>query len=203
MKILTSFDLETTGLPRDMALDDPQYPRMIQVGGVTWTSDDITHGRILNYVIQDDKRTSRGAEKVHGISDHLSRSKGIPEQVALGWITNSLRVSTDIVGWSLTFDLNIVRSALIRYGKDPNEVILPGKRVHDLQDLMTPLVGKTFDDGGQRWPTLSEGYEHLFGQPLYAKGTPHDAGRDSEACREIFMELWRQGHIEKMERLAA
>lgn len=202
MRVLTAIDLETTGLPRDMPLDDPAYPRMVQIGGVTWTSDNRTHGRIVNYVQQEGKRTSKAAEKVHGISDFLSNHRGIPERVAVSWITNSLHVSTDVVGWSLNFDLNIVRSALIRYGRDPNEIIRPGIQRHDLQEIMTPMVGKTQEDGSQRWPKLTEGYEYLFGKPLYHDGEHHDASRDAEACREIFMELWRNGHLHDMEAAA-
>ncbi|WP_420411648.1 exonuclease domain-containing protein [Roseibium sp.] len=202
MRILSAIDLETTGLPRDMPLEDPAYPRMIQIGGVTWTSDNRTHGRIVNYVRQEGKRTSKTAEKIHGISDRLAGSQGIPEPVALAWITNSLRNSTDVVGWSLGFDLDIVRSALIRYGRNPDEIIRPGIQKHDLQDIMTPMVGKTQEDGSQCWPSLSEGYEYLFGKPLYQDKEFHDAGRDAEACRDIFMELWRNGHLHDMEAAA-
>lgn len=203
MRIITAIDLETTGLPRDMSIADPNYPRMIQVGAVTWTDDNVTHGRILNYVRQEDKSTSISAERIHGISDWLSSSKGITEQVAIGWITNSLKYSSDVVGWNLQFDLDIVRAALIRYGKSPQDIISNHLSAHDLQDIMTPIVDKRFEDGGQRWPSLSEGYEFLFGKPLYEEDGKHDASRDSDACREIFMELLNRGLIDEQERKAA
>ncbi|WP_395175097.1 exonuclease domain-containing protein [Roseibium alexandrii] len=203
MRVITCFDLETTGLPRDMQIDDPNYPRMVQLGGVTWSSDGKVHGRIQNYVRQEDKRTSKAAEKIHGITDRISGTRGIPEAVAIGWITNSLRYSTDVVGWSLDFDLSIVQAALIRFGKNPNEIIRPGIQRHDLKEIMTPMVGKTNEDGSQRWPTLGEGYEWTFGKPLYEDGALHDAVRDSEACREIFMELWTRGVLHDLERLVA
>lgn len=202
MRVFTAIDLETTGLPRDMPLDDPNYPRMIQIGGVTWTSDGVVHGRIQNYVMQRDKRTSRGAEKVHGISDYLSNSHGIKEAVAVSWVISTMNVSDHVVGWAMNFDLGIVKAALIRHGKNPGDVLPPGIRCHDLQEIMMPLVNKTFDDGSLRLPSLADGYEHLFGKPIYAEGETHDALRDAEACREIFMRLWEMDMLD-LERKAA
>lgn len=202
MRILTAIDLETTGLPRGMELNDPNYPRMIQIGGVTWTSDDVSHGRIQNYVMQRDKRTSRGAEKIHGISDHLSNSRGIKEAVALSWILSTVNISDDLVGWSLNFDLGIIKAALIRHERDPDQVLRPGIRTHDLQEIMMPMVNKTFDDGSLCLPSMNDGYQHLFGKPLYEEGQKHDALRDAEACREIFMKLWEMDLLD-IERKAA
>ena len=202
MKIVLAIDLETTGLPRDRSIEDPDYPRMVQIGGVLFTSDDKTHGRIQNYVEQPDKRTSKSAEKIHGITDRLSRTMGVSEMLAVKWFTNQLSAADMVVGWSLGFDLDIMRAALIRMKQDPSALIPPGKVKVDLQELLTPEVGLKTEDGSQKWPSLAEGYRHVFGRELYDEGKTHDAGTDAEACRQIFVELWKQGKIENLEQAA-
>lgn len=195
MTVVTAMDLATTGLPGDRTIEDPDYPRMVQLSGVLFTVDGCVHGRAQDY-IQQDKRTSKSAENAHGITDTKSRTLGIPEPIAVAWFTNRLKASDIVTGWALPFDLDIIRAALIRMKKNPVELIRPGLIKVDLQELMTPIMGKQAEDGSQMWPKLSESYEHLFSKPVSSAGT------NADACREIFMELHKRGMIEGMEQAA-
>lgn len=197
---LVAFDLETTGLPNGRALDDPSFPRMVQIGGVQWDRDMEPYGHIRAYVRQDDARTSKAAERVHGISDRTSSSKGQSEQWAVSWVTHAIRQATHVVGWNLSFDLDVVRSALIRMGKSPDTIIRPGVIKIDLMHMMTPIVGKQGEDGQQLWPSLADGYRFLFGSELEGG---HDAYRDALACKAIFERLLERDFIEGMTREAA
>lgn len=169
---------------------------MVQFSGVLFTTDGTVHGRAQDYIQQEDKRTSKSAENVHGITDTKSRTLGIPEAIAVAWFTNRLKASEIVTGWALPFDLDIIRAALIRMNKDPLALIRPGLIKVDLQELMTPIMGKQAEDGSHMWPKLSESYEHLFSKPVSTAGT------EADACREIFMELHKRGMIEGMEQAA-
>lgn len=195
-----SIDLKTTDLPRGKPITDPAYPRMIQIGGVKFTGDGNVFGLIGDRVRQEGVRTSRGAEAVHGLSDRATGSTGLPERVALAWITNSLRVCTHVVGWGLGFDLDVVRSALIRHEVDPASLIRPGLIQVDLMQICTPIVNKQDEEGRQVWPSLSEGYEHIMSRPLEG---PHDGLRDAQACRDIFLVLMERRLLPDVEREAA
>jgi DNA polymerase-3 subunit alpha len=197
---LFALDLETTGLPNGRALDDPAFPRMIQIGGVQWDRGDEPFAHVRAYVRQEDARVSKGAERVHGISDRIAASKGMPERLAVAWITNAVRAATHVIGWNLSFNLDVVRSALIRHGQDPETIIRPGVVRVDLMQIMTPIVGKQDDEGRQVWPSLSDGYRALFGSEIAGQ---HDAYRDAMACREIFERLCERDFVPDMRKEVA
>lgn len=190
-----AISLETTDLPRGRPIEEPAYPRMIQIGGVQFTGDGNVFGLIYNRVRQEDARTSRGAEKVHGLSDRITGSTGIKEAVAIGWVVSSLQVCTHVVGWGLGFDLDVIRSGLLRHGKSP-DLIRPRLVKIDLMQICTPIVNKQDEDGRQVWPTLSEGYEHIMGKSLEGA---RDGLRDAQACRDIFMALLERGLLPDVE----
>ena len=195
-----AIDLETTALPNGRGLDDPAYPRMIQIGGVQWERGGEIFGRIQAYVRQPDARTSKAAEKVHGISDRVSGSRGMPERLALSWVTNAIRASTHVVGWNLSFDLDVIRSALLRSGENPSSLIRPGIVKIDLMEIMTPIVGKQDDEGRQTWPSLADGFRFLCGSELEGQ---HDAYGDAIACRSVCERLLERDFIPDMQREVA
>jgi hypothetical protein len=192
---LVAIHLATTGLPKGMQVDDPAYPRMLRIGGVQWMRGEEPIGRIQEFVRQDDARTSRGAERVHGISDRLAGQMGMDERHALSWITHALRQSTHIVGWNLSFWLDVVRSGLIRHRQDPAALIRPGVIKIDLGEIMAPIVGRQDEEGRIVRPTLDEGYSLLVGQEIQGR---QDCYHDALACREIFERLCERDFVPDM-----
>ena len=187
-----SLDCETTDLIRPgMSIDNEDFPKLKQVGWVQFDDTGEIYGR-TDHLVRSDAYSKRGAEKVHGISDRHAGRRGVPEIRALVMLHECLEVAQVVVGWNLNFDLDVLRATVFRLGRDPDKLIRAGVRKIDLQEVMTPIVDKRFDDGGQKWPSLEEGYEFLFGKPIKQH---HNAYFDALACREIFLELARTNRI--------
>lgn len=153
--IYLAINIAATGLTRPSALDDPSYPRPVALAGLQWDQNGVS-GEYFGYIRQPDVSVSASAEKSHGVSDRIAKSRGLPERTALSWLTNTMRTSTHIIGWDLDFDLDVIRAALVRNGGDPASLIRPGLIKIGLQGICAPIVGKQDDAGAQVPPTMAE-----------------------------------------------
>jgi|GEM_PF-3037820 len=187
-----SFDTETTDLIKPgQTIEAEDFPRLKQIGMVQFDDLGEVYGR-EEKLVASEAYSKRGAERVHGISDREAGRRGIPELRALVTVYECLEAAQIVVGWNIKFDIDVLRATCLRLGRDHHKLIRPGLRVIDLQEIMTPIVDARFEDGGQKWPSLEDGYQHLFGRSI---ADHHNAYQDAKACMEIFMELARRGAI--------
>jgi len=192
---LLILDTETTGLPKGREISAPDYPRLKQVGLIQFDHTGRIYGQ-QSHLVRVDMPTSRGAERVHGISDIEAGRRGITELLTLMLIYEALNIAQAVIGWGVEFDLDVIRATALRLNRNPDLVIRPGVRVIDLKQIMTPILNKQDEDGKQVWPSLSEGYQHLFQEDLTGA---HDAHQDAMAVYRIFQNLWDDGLIADLE----
>lgn len=187
-----ALDAETTDLIKPgQTIEAEDFPRLKQIGLVQFDDLGQIYGR-EEKLVASDAYSKRGAERVHGITDRQAGRRGIPELRALVTVYECLEAAQIVVGWNIKFDMDVLRATALRLGRDHHKLIRSGLRVVDLQEIMTPVVDARFEDGGQKWPSLDEGYRFLFGREIAGH---HNAYRDAKACMEIFLELARRGVI--------
>ncbi|MBO6858333.1 hypothetical protein [Roseibium sp.] len=186
--------LASTGIQRPAALDDPQYPRPVAMGAVQFDDAGI-FAEYRSYIRQEDKSISASAEKLHGIGDRIARSRGLPERVALPWLTNSLKTSTHVIGWDLDFDLDVIRSALIRHKANPATLIRPQLTMTSLAPICATIVGRQDDNGEAVTPTIQEACSVIAPE---AETLPDDLLSRAKACRALFLQLCGNGLLSDM-----
>lgn len=189
-----AIDIETNGLPRGRALDDPAYPRMVEAAAVMFDDDGSVVSSFHSYVRPSDWSISRGAQKVHGISEIRAGKVGIDEVLVAVNLVHLSACCEAMVSYS-TFDRDVVASALIRSGRPANKWNRPGLRWIDLQAISTPVVDERFDDGGQKWPTLSSAMTTIIGA---AHDDAHTALGDAVAAMRLFIALRDRGLVSDM-----
>lgn len=133
------------------------------------------------------------ATKVHGISNEMVESTGLPLKT-IAAIFNSLVRNTDrLVAHNMDFDSRIMAGTYLRSGFSIESLQVP-KRVCTMKasENVLKLPGKF--PGKFKWPTLDEAYRHLV-DPAGFDGA-HDALVDAKACAEVLWKLEDAGHIQ-------
>lgn len=201
--MITFFDTETTGLPKDwkapMSLVD-NWPRVIQLA---WMTTDLK-GEILNqrellikpdgWEIPVDKFWIE-----HGFNTAESIAKGYPLPDVLADFAQDLERSEYLVSHNMDFDHKVLGAEMIRYKAKAKKLIKICTKEESTQWCAIP-----FGFGGHRaalsstfkkfkWPKLEELHFKLFGQDFDNK---HQAGGDVAALKNCFFELVRIGIIQ-------
>lgn len=187
------FDTETTGLPINYSApvtDTANWPRMVQLA---WECHDQTGKILFNkcFIIKPAGYTiPQAAEKVHGISTERAMAEGSELETVLTEFAGDLSGVSLVVGHNVTFDLNILGAEFIRSG-------IPSglSQINWLctKEESTDFCALPGGKGGKyKWPTLSELYECLFGEPF---GEAHNAAADVAATSRCFFELVRRDVI--------
>ena len=115
MTVTLAFDTETTGLVRkDLRLDSPDQPYLVQLGMVQLNENLETIQQVSMIIQPDGYEIPKQASDVHGITTEKAEKFGVPLRTALSAF-NQLCLKSDIlVGHNISFDLNVMRSQLLR-----------------------------------------------------------------------------------------
>lgn len=201
--MITFFDTETTGLPKDWkapmtALDN--WPRVIQLA---WMTCDLK-GEILNQreILIKPDGWEIPVDKFwieHGFNTPTSMLNGHPLPSVLQDFCQDLEQSVYLVSHNMDFDHKVLGAEMIRYD-------VKGKRLVKIctKEASTEWAKIPFFNSGHRssysrmaqrykWPKLEELYLKLFGKDFDNK---HQAGGDVAALKECFFELVRIGVIQ-------
>jgi DNA polymerase III epsilon subunit-like protein len=196
MKVLV-FDTETTGLPIDQnasLTDSAKWPFIIQLSFMVF---DTETKEILEYsdsIIQLDASVdiSPGSIAIHQITAQRSQSEGIPIKQALAHLADQMSEVELIIGHNILFDKrmlmveqhrNQMKNCLYKNGTViPNYCTM--KRTTALCNL--PAVNKTTGEAYNKYPTLAELHNHLFG--MKPRGT-HNAIADVMICLRCYVML--------------
>lgn len=118
MRILV-FDTETTGLPKTKIISPDtldEWPYIVQFSFVIY--DDYKNKIIetKNYIIKVPESVSinNDSVKFHGITNEISKTKGIRIEVVMHYFFYHLNFVDKIVGHNVEFDINMVRIELLR-----------------------------------------------------------------------------------------
>ena len=195
-------DVETTGFPRMLAWGKfypPEYTRAYdnsRVVSIAWSILDTELNTVVckYFVVQprdfkiDDK--SRSTE-IHGITAAVAEG-GMPMKEILERLLNDICACRRFVAHNVNFDMNILRSEVIR-AKMP---LLFGKNdkgytgVLNAMDLFCTMengkgITKIPYRGGWKWPKLVELYMCMFGETFCA----HNALEDVLAASKCYKKM--------------
>ena len=117
MKVIV-FDTETTGLIpsyNTSLYDTKKYPYIVQL---SWVLFDVDNNKLNvgDHIIKlpPGQTISEEASKIHGITNEIMRSKGVPARHALQEFANDLKQATVCVAHNIKFDKRMVRVEFIR-----------------------------------------------------------------------------------------
>jgi DNA polymerase III epsilon subunit-like protein len=118
MRVLV-FDTETTGLPETRVINPEAlhlWPYIVQFSYVIYDTDLNEMVECKNYIIKvkEGVNISEDSVKFHGITNEISKAKGIPVEEVLNEFFFYLRNCDKLVGHNVSFDINIVKIELLR-----------------------------------------------------------------------------------------
>ena len=192
-------DTETTGLPLNDNLpytDLKNWPYLVQVALII---EDDNYGILAkrNIILKPDGYTiSESATKIHGISNERAVKNGEDRDKVISFLDLALYKSDIIIGHNVSFDLNVIKSEIIRIKGIENALF--EKKKHIVIDTMKMgsnickipyLSFHTRLSMPNKYPKLDELYYKLFNKHF---NNQHDAMADVQAAYDCYYELKRK-----------
>lgn len=192
-------DTETTGLPLNDNLpytDLKNWPYLVQVALII---EDDNYGILAkrNIILKPDGYTiPESATKIHGISNEIAVKNGEDRDKVISFLDLALYKSDIIIGHNVSFDLNVIKSEIIRIKGIENALFK--KKKHIVIDTMKMgrnickipnLSFHTRLSLPNKYPKLDELYYKLFNKHF---NNQHDAMADVQAAYDCFYELKRK-----------
>lgn len=192
-------DTETTGLPLNDNLpytDLKNWPYLVQVALII---EDDNYGILAkrNIILKPDGYTiPESTTKIHGISNERAVKNGEDRDKVISFLDLALYKSDIIIGHNVSFDLNVIKSEIIRIKGIENALF--EKKKHIVIDTMK--MGKnickipnlsfhTRLSLPNKYPKLDELYYKLFNKHF---NNQHDAMADVQAAYDCYYELKRK-----------
>jgi DNA polymerase III epsilon subunit-like protein len=119
MKVLI-FDTETTGLPETKIINPitlHQWPHIVQFSYVIYDSslNNIVESKDYIVKLPESILIPEDSTKIHGITNDMSRSRGVPLNLILDEFFSYLREGVDkLIGHNIEFDINAIKVSLLR-----------------------------------------------------------------------------------------
>jgi DNA polymerase-3 subunit epsilon len=188
--VILVLDTETTGLLKAGTRDFVEAPGICQIGALVMQpmGDDQWEAwetvRSLDLLINPEKPNwEDDAIKTHGITPE--KVKDAPTFFeAFDQIAEIARGCTYWAGYNIDFDRDILAFQLQRYGFERS---FPWPR--HTYDVLKVAAKKLDMQGkrGQKWPTLQEAYEGVFGEQFSGA---HNAFADVQATARLVQHWW-------------
>lgn len=189
-------DTETTGLPLNDNLpytDLKNWPYIVQVALII---EDDNYGILAkrNIMLKPDGYTiPESATKIHGISNERAVKNGEDRDKVISFLDLALYKSDIIIGHNVSFDLNVIKSEIIRIKGIENALF--EKKKHIVIDTMKmgrnicKIPNLSFHTRLNKYPKLDELYYKLFNKHF---NNQHDAMADVQAAYDCYYELKRK-----------
>lgn len=192
-------DTETTGLPLNNNLpytDLKNWPYLVQVALII---EDDNYGILAkrNIILKPNGYTiPESATKIHGISNERAVKNGEDRDKVISFLDLALYKSDIIIGHNVSFDLNVIKSEIIRTKGIENALFK--KKKHIVIDTMKMgrnickipnLSFHTRLSLPNKYPKLDELYYKLFNKHF---NNQHDAMADVQAAYDCYYELKRK-----------
>ena len=191
------FDTETTGLPK-MRNNPPaennlwayDTARILQLSWACYDMDGNLTKEIDNHYIKPEGYKV-GATEIHGITEEIANG-GEKFETVMQLFRNDFAKAICLIGHNVTFDVNIIKSELIRRSKTEMlaEFKMP-KKICTMLSL-TDYVGIKTKTGKTKYPKQCELYEHVLGRKML---DAHNAKSDVKNLGEIITELIKNKKI--------
>lgn len=193
--MIVVYDTETTGLVNmKLPVSHASQPHLVQLG-ILVLGDDGTERGMIDLIVKPDGYTiPKQASDVHGITQDIAETYGVPLQVAVGVFVNLRARASLLVGHNEEFDRFVMNVAIHRTGRTPSH---PGpNRFYCTKNESTLLVNLPPTErmlragfNKPKAPTLTELTRFLFNEELEGA---HSAIVDCRACARAYLELQRR-----------
>jgi len=184
MRVLV-FDTETTGLPKSKLISPDTlhlWPHIVQLSFVIYDTDlnDIVEAKDFIINVEGKVTIPEESINIHGITNEISRLKGVTIEEVLNVFFYYLRNVDKVVGHNVSFDINMVKIELLRIIY-LNKIISSEEQTETkhnlhyltnfknisctLKDSIDLCDIKAIDRYGKqyaKWPKLSELHQKLF-----------------------------------------
>ena len=120
MKIAFIFDVETTGLPRgrNTTYNDLQAYDAARIVSIAWRLVDVDGNEELKsryYIVKPDGfEIPEDAVRIHGITTEQAMLEGVSMRDVIDDMTPDIEQCTELVAHNIRFDINVLRSELVR-----------------------------------------------------------------------------------------
>lgn len=185
------FDTETTGLPKNYKApisDINNWPRLVQLALLGF---DKYGNKILevDYIIKPlDFTIPSESSKIHGITNNIALSKGLPLNSVLNVFAEIIENSKFIIAHNILYDESIIGCEFYRSKID--NILNSKKKICTMESSVNfCAISGAY---GYKWPKLSELHYKLFGTEFREA---HNALVDVNATARCFWELKKQGII--------
>lgn len=183
-----AIDIETTGLPSRMGWnkyfspEQTRYYDQSRVISLAIVSDDFTKYSLIRPL--GTFKNNLIAFETHGISEEKIKAEGMSlQEFFTGEVIHILKNAKFIVAHNVQFDLNVLRSDLIRSDLTDVSDILKNAR-----SFCTMEEGKKFM-GNYKSPRLTELYSKLFHEDFEAHNALEDAKASFRCYKKLTQEL--------------
>ena len=200
MKILV-FDTETTGLPprkkSNSNLSD--WPHIVQLSYILYNTDNnsyVVRNRIID--TRDKFVIPKESSNIHGITEEISKEKGIFIEDAVIEFSGFIDVSDVIVAHNLSFDRNIIVKELERLNY-PNYFNIRENKYYDTMiesiELCKIPLERPWKNQKYKYPKLVELYSLLFSdEEAKIMDFAHNAIIDVIMTLRCYMKMTNQEH---------
>lgn len=192
-------DTETTGLPLNDNLpytDLKNWPYLVQVALII---EDDNYGILAkrNIILKPDGYTiPESATKIHGISNERAVKNGEDRDKVISFLDLALYKSDIIIGHNVSFDLNVIKSEIIRikgienaFFKKKKHIVIDTMKMGSNICKIPYLSFHTRLSMPNKYPKLDELYYKLFNKHF---NNQHDAMADVQAAYDCYYELKRK-----------
>jgi len=183
------FDTETSGfINKTLAREDPNQSWIMQLAMILST-EKVVLGSFHAYIYDDDRKVSKGALKVHGITPEMTVN-GLNETGVASVYIDFLNKADIQIAHNFDFDIQFMECLMHRLGYMNMLAEVPHlctmKSTTDILKLSKP------NGPGYKWPKLEELYHYLFNEDITGA---HNAIADVRATRKCYYELKKRGLI--------
>ena len=193
--MILAFDTETTGLPDFKAPSDaPQQPHLVQLAMVLLDDEGAERASASlivkpeGWIIPDD------IAKIHGITTEIAANVGVAEKIATElYVSLAYRPGVTLVAHNVSFDLRIMRIAMLRGGYSKEWQEARGGTTFCTMTTASPIVNipptakmRAAGFTKPKPPRLAECIKFFFDEDLIGA---HDALIDVRACVRLYRHL--------------
>ena len=214
MKVLF-FDTETSGLPQDVCrntlslVNKHLWPNIVQYSSVTLDTETGTIESMSDYIVKvDDNIVLDGqSAEIHGITNLISRTRGVPIEEVLEKFTKECENADLIVAHNLDFDKNMLlkewydliasddkvkshkfTKPYIKFKDVISKVKKKCTLKSNIQRVNIKAIAKKDGKEYVKWPTLAELHAHLFKDDISGVNL-HNALVDTMICARCWYNI--------------
>jgi DNA polymerase III epsilon subunit-like protein len=182
--LILIFDTETTGLPKTKIISQDtleSWPNIVQFSFTIFDTDEnkIIETKDLIIRMEQGKTIPEESSQIHGITNEISREKGVSVETALNQFFYWIRKVDFLVGHNLSFDTNMLTVELLEiiYNKRYSEQHITAFKsdlhflqkftnmyctMHESIDFCNILTKDRYGRMYKKFPSLSELHFKLF-----------------------------------------